>query len=214
METAGAEDMPEDAEHKGIGTPATRAAILEKLLETKLVERTGDRRKRILIPTAKGKALTAILPEKLLSPQLTAEWEQRLKRIEKGEERPEEFMRDIHAFVRELMQDTARSENADALFQPMRQKICSCPKCGAAITDRPKGFMCENRICGFALWKTGGILTGAEQPLTASDVKELVEKGSVHKTGLVSAKSHIKYAATLHLDYNENGKPILRPTFD
>ena len=86
--------MPDDAEHKGIGTPATRAAILEKLLETKLVERTGDRRKRILTPTAKGKALASVLPEKLMSAQLTAEWEQRLKRIEKGEEKPEAFMED------------------------------------------------------------------------------------------------------------------------
>lgn len=214
METAGIEDMPEDAEHRGIGTPATRAAILEKLLETKLVERTGDRRKRILTPTAKGKALASILPEKLLSPQLTAEWEQRLKRIERGEEKPDDFMADIRSFVLDLAKDTTRAENADQLFQPMRQVICRCPKCGAAITDRAKGFMCENRICGFALWKTGGILTGAEHPLTASDVKALVEKGEVHKTGLVSAKSHIKYEATLHLDYNENGKPFLRPTFD
>ena len=214
METAGAEDMPDDAEHKGIGTPATRAAILEKLLETKLVERTGDRRKRILTPTAKGKALASILPDKLLSPQLTAEWEQRLKRIEKGEEKPDVFMADVQSFVQDLAKETVRAENADQLFQPMRQVICKCPKCGAAITDRAKGFMCENRICGFALWKTGGILTGAEHPLTASDVKALVEKGEVHKTGLVSAKSHIKYEATLHLDYNENGKPFLRPTFD
>ncbi|MBQ9306361.1 MAG: DNA topoisomerase 3, partial [Clostridia bacterium] len=130
METAGAEDMPDDAEHKGIGTPATRAAILEKLLETKLVERTGDRRKRILTPTAKGRALASVLPEKLMSAQLTAEWEQRLKRIEKGEEKPEAFMEDVRAFVREMTQDTSRAENADQLFQPMRQVICKCPKCG------------------------------------------------------------------------------------
>ena len=214
METAGAEDMPEDAEHRGIGTPATRAGILEKLLETKLVERTGDRRKRVLLPTAKGKALASILPDKLLSPQLTAEWEQRLKQIEKGEEKPDAFMEDVCSFVQELTKDTVRAENADQLFQPMRQVICKCPKCGAVITDHQKGFMCENRICGFVLWKTGGILTNAEHPLTANDVKALVENGEVHKTGLVSAKSHIKYEATLHLDYNENGKPFLRPTFD
>ena len=214
METAGVEDMPEDAEHKGIGTPATRASILEKLLETKLVERTGDRRKRVLIPTAKGKALASVLPARLCSAQLTADWEQRLKHIENGEEKAEDFMRDIHVWVRELIQDTTRAENADELFTPMRQKICACPRCGAAITDHSKGFMCENRICGFVLWKTGGILKGAEHPLTASEVKALVENGSVHKKGLVSAKSHIKYDATLHLDYNKNGKPVLRPTFD
>ena len=214
METAGVEDMPEDAEHKGIGTPATRASILEKLLETKLVERTGDRRKRVLIPTAKGKALASVLPARLCSAQLTADWEQRLKRIEHGEEKAEDFMRDIRTWVQELIQDTTRVENADVLFTPMRQKICACPKCGAAITDHSKGFMCENRICGFVLWKAGGILKGAEHPLTAREVKALVEKGSVFKKGLVSTKSHIKYDAILRLDYNKNGKPILRPTFD
>ena len=214
METAGVDDMPEDAEHKGIGTPATRATILEKLLETKLVERTGDRRKRILIPTTKRKALASVLPERLCSPQLTADWEQRLKRIEKGEEKASDFMRDIEAYVRELTQDNTRADRADSLFVPMRQKICACPKCGAAITDRPKGFMCENRVCGFALWKNGGIMKGAEHPLTAGDVKELIEKGSIVKKGLLSSKSHIKYDATLHLDYREDGSAFLRPTFD
>lgn len=214
METAGVDDMPEDAEHKGIGTPATRATILEKLLETKLVERTGERRKRILIPTTKGKALASVLPERLCSPQLTADWEQRLKRIEKGEEKASDFMRDIEAYVRELTQDNTRADRADSLFVPMRQKICACPKCGAAITDRPKGFICENRVCGFALWKNGGIMKGAEHPLTAGDVKELIEKGSIVKKGLLSSKSHIKYDATLHLDYREDGSAFLRPTFD
>lgn len=214
METAGVDDMPEDAEHKGIGTPATRATILEKLLETKLVERTGERRKRVLIPTTKGKALASVLPERLCSPQLTADWEQRLKRIEKGEEKASDFMRDIEAYVRELTQDNTRADRADSLFVPMRQKICACPKCGAAITDRPKGFMCENRVCGFALWKNGGIMKGAEHPLTAGDVKELIEKGSIVKKGLLSSKSHIKYDATLHLDYREDGSAFLRPTFD
>ncbi len=214
METAGAENMPDDAEHKGIGTPATRAAILEKLVETRLIERSGDKRKRILVPTAKGNALASVLPERLLSPRLTAEWEYRLKRIEKGEEQPESFMNDIRVYVQGLIKDTTRAENADALFTPLRQKICNCPRCGAAITDRPKGFMCENRTCGFALWKNGGVMKGATHPLTASDVKALVENGFVRKAGLVSAKSHIKYAAVLHLDYTENGKPFLRPTFE
>ena len=214
MEKAGAEDMPDDAEHKGIGTPATRAAILEKLLETKLVERVGDKRKKVLIPTAKGRALASVIPEKLCSARLTAEWEQRLKQIEHGEEQAAQFMDDIAAYVRELIKDTDRVENAEALFPPMRQKICSCPRCGAAITDRPKGFMCENRVCGFVIWKSGGILTNAEHPLTAGEVKTLIEKGSVHKKGLVSAKSHIRYEATLHLDTGKNGKPVLRPTFD
>ena len=123
-------------------------------------------------------------------------------------------MDDISTYVRELIKDTSRVKNAEELFPPMRQKICSCPRCGAAITDRPKGFMCENRVCGFVIWKSGGILTNAEHPLTAGEVKTLIEKGSVHKKGLVSSKSHIRYEATLHLDTGKNGKPVLRPTFD
>ena len=213
METAGKDDMPSDAEHKGIGTPATRAAILEKLVETKLVERAGERKNRILVPTAKGKALASVLPAKLCSAQLTAEWEQRLKRIERGEERPEDFMNDIRVYVRELTRDTSRAENANDLFPPLRQKICACPKCGAPVTDRQKGFMCENRVCGFVIWKTGGILANAEHPLTAGEVKQLIEKGSVRKAGLVSAKSHIRYTATLRLEYKQNGRPFLKPTF-
>lgn len=214
MESAGKEDMPEDAEHKGIGTPATRAAILEKLIETKLVERVGEKRKKVLIPTAKGKALTSILPDKLSSAQLTAEWEHRLGRIEQGQEKSEDFMRDIRQFVQEMTRDTQRAENAEQLFPPLREALGACPKCGAAITERAKGYMCENRTCSFALWKTGGILKDAEKPLTSGDVKELLEKGCVRKTGLRSAKTHTKYDATLHLDYTADDKPILRPTFD
>ena len=191
-----------------------RAAILEKLIDTKLVERVGDRRKRVLLPTDKGKALIAVLPEKLRSAQLTAEWEQRLKRIEQGLEQPEDFMRDIRQMVIDLTRDTRRAEDADQLFPPLRERIGSCPKCGAAITERPQGFMCENRTCDFALWKDGGILKNAEKPLTSSDIRELLEKGAVKKTGLRSAKTHTKYDATLHLDYGEDGRPRLRPTFD
>ena len=214
METAGIENTPEDAERKGIGTPATRAAILEKLIETRLLERVGDKKKKVLVPTHKGKALASILPEKLLSPLLTAEWEQRLKRIEKGQERPETFMNDIQTFVKELVRNAHRAENAEQLFPPLRQKIGVCPKCGAAVTERSKGFMCENRTCDFAIWKNSGILANAEKPLTSNEVKELLEKRQVHKTGLRSAKTHAKYDATLHLEFRADGKLILRPTFE
>ena len=214
METAGRQDMPGDAERKGIGTPATRASILEKLIETRLIERIGDRRKKVLVPTAKGKALTAILPEKLQSPLLTAEWEQRLKRIEQGKESPEDFMRDIRQLVTDLTRDTKRAENAEQLFPPLREKLGTCPLCGAAITERAQGFMCENRACTFALWKQGGILKDAEKPLTSGEVQSLLNTGMVKKTGLRSARTHTRYDATLRLDFNQDGRPVLRPTFD
>ena len=214
METAGVQDMHGDAERKGIGTPATRASILEKMIETRLIERIGDRRKKVLVPTAKGKALTAILPEKLQSPLLTAEWEQRLKRIEQGKEAPEDFMRDIRQLVTDLIRDTHRAENAEQLFPPLREKLGTCPLCGAAITERAQGFMCENRACTFALWKQGGILKDAEKPLTSGEVQSLLNTGMVKKTGLRSARTHTRYDATLRLDFNQDGRPVLRPTFD
>lgn len=214
METAGAADMPEAAERKGIGTPATRAAILEKLIETKLIERIGEKRKKVLVPTTKGKALAAVLPESLRSPLLTSAWEQRLQQIEQGVEKSEDFMRDIQGFVKELTVNPQRVEHAETLFPPLREKIGSCPKCGAAVTEHPQGYLCENRICGFALWKKGGILAHAEIPLTAAEAKTLLTKGTVRKTGLHSTRTNARYDAMLHLDFDKDGRAILRPRFD
>ena len=214
METAGAADMPEAAERKGIGTPATRAAILEKLIETKLIERVGEKRKKVLVPTTKGKALAAVLPESLRSSLLTSAWEQRLQQIEQGVEKPEDFMRDIQGFVKELTVNPQRVEHAETLFPPLREKIGSCPKCGAAVTEHPQGYLCENRICGFALWKKGGILAHAETPLTAAEAKTLLTKGAVRKTGLHSTRTNARYDAVLHLDFGKDGRAILRPRFD
>lgn len=214
MEIASAQDMPEDVERKGIGTPATRAAILEKLMETKLLERVGEKRRKVLLPTPKGKALVSILPEQLLSPALTSIWEQRLKKMERGQEKPEDFMRDIQAFVKELIADTHRAKNAEQLFPPIREKLGACPKCGAAVTERAKGFLCENQTCNFAIWKNSGILSSAEKPLTSGEVKELLATGQVRKTGLRSAKTNAPYQAVLRLDYGQDGKPFLRPSFD
>ena len=214
METAGVKDMPEDAERKGIGTPATRAAILEKLIETGLIERKGDRKQKVLVPTQMGMALASVLPEDLLSPKLTADWENRLKRIEHGEESPEQFLRDIEGMLEKLVKNVHRAEQAEELFPPLREKIGTCPHCGAAVTEREPGFMCENRTCGFALWKNHGFLKNASKKLTAGDVRELLTNGFVHMDGLRSPKTRKAYSATVFLEYGENGKPVLRPSFD
>lgn len=139
---------------------------------------------------------------------------QRLQQIEQGAEKPEDFMRDIQAFVKELMVNPQRAEHAETLFPPLREKIGSCPKCGAAITEHPQGYLCENRICGFALWKKGGILAHAETPLTAAEAKTLLTKGAVRKTGLHSTRTNARYDAVLHLDFGKDGRAILRPRFD
>ena len=128
MERAGAEDMPEDAERKGLGTPATRAAILEKLVQMGFVQRKG----RQLIPTKDGINLAVVLPEALSSPQLTAEWESRLTEIAKGQADPDEFMAGIEAMTRELVKTySCISEDKQKLFQDERVAIGTCPRCGA-----------------------------------------------------------------------------------
>lgn len=209
MESAGAKEMPDDAEHKGIGTPATRAAILEKLLSAGLLERKGDKKKKVLVPTAKGTALSSVLPEQLLSPALTANWENRLKQIERGEDDPNRFLQDIEAMITEFTKTVHRVDNADALFPCPREKVAVCPKCGAAITERSLGFLCENRTCGFVLWKAQEFLKPSGRILTADMVQELLGKGSLHLTKLRSAKAHTTFDANVTLGYNKNGKPIL-----
>ena len=214
METAGIDELTEDAERKGIGTPATRAAILEKLIDTGLIERKGDKKKKVLVPTDMGMALTTVLPEELLSPALTADWENRLKCIEHGDESSERFLSDIGKMLKDLTVNIHRAENAETLFPPLREVIGKCPKCGAAVTERELGYMCENRTCGFALWKNHGFLKNAGKKLTPNDMRGLLEKGSVHLSGLRSPKTHKNYNATIILEYGENGKPVLRPSFD
>lgn len=214
METAGVKEMPEDAERRGIGTPATRAAILEKLIETGLIERKGSQRQKVLVPTRMGISLASVLPNELLSPKLTADWENRLKQIEHGTEDPERFLQDIESMMNQLVRTVRRVDRAEELFPPLREKIGVCPYCGASVTEREKGFMCENRTCRFALWKDHGFLKGSGKKLTAHDVQKLLLHGFVHMTGLRSPKTHKLYDADVLLEYEENGKPRLVPRFD
>lgn len=214
METASADEMPDDAERKGIGTPATRASILEKLIENGLIERQGDRKKKVLVPTAKGIALSSVLPPDLLSAKLTADWENRLKKIEHGEEDPAQFMKDIEEMITGLTRNVRRSDNAETLFPPLRPKLAACPKCGAAVTEREQGFMCENRTCGFALWKNHGFLKNSGKQLTKEDACKLMTGETIHMTGLRSPKTKTAYNAAISMAYDENGKPVLRPTFE
>lgn len=154
MENAGKEDMPDDAERKGIGTPATRSGIIEKLVSSGFVERRKSKKITNLLPTVTGTALITVLPEQLQSPQLTAEWEHRLKEIERGEITPDSFMAGIAAMLNELVQTYKPIPGAEVLFPSGREVVGKCPRCGAEVTESQKGFFCENRDCSFVLWKT------------------------------------------------------------
>ena len=153
MEMAGKEDMPEDAERQGIGTPATRAAILEKLVSAGFVERKRAKKTVSLLPTPLGTALITVLPEQLQSPTLTAEWEHRLKEVERGTLAPGDFMDEIAAMLRELVETCRPVEGSAVLFPSTREAVGRCPRCGGTVTEGRQGFFCENRACGFAIWK-------------------------------------------------------------
>ena len=206
METAGAKDMPDDAERKGIGTPATRAGILEKLVSSGFVERKKARKITNLLPTATGTALITVLPESLQSPLLTAEWEQRLKQVERGDLSPEDFMDGIAALLRELVQTYKPVPGAEVLFPSDREAVGKCPRCGRTVTESPKGFFCENRACGFALWKNSKFFSAKKKQLTKSVAAALLKDGRVKLTGCWSEKTGKTYDATVIL--NDDGEKV------
>ena len=200
METAEAGDMPEDAERKGIGTPATRAAILEKLVSSGLVERKKAKKITSLLPTQAGSSLVTVLPEALQSPLLTAEWEQRLGEVERGTLAPEDFMDGIAALVRDLVRDYQPVSGWEVLFPSDRETVGPCPRCGGAVTESRKGFFCVNRDCRFVLWKDSKFFSAKKKKLTKSAAASLLKEGRVKLTGCWSEKTRKTYDATVILE--------------
>ena len=201
METAGAADAPEDAERKGLGTPATRAATLEKLVATGFVQR----KKKQLIPTEKGTNLITVLPDNIKSPLLTAEWESRLKQVERGEISAEAFMEGIADMSRALVKEhTAPEERFAGLFPDAkgtrREAVGTCPRCGGTVYEGKKGFFCENQDCSFALWKDNKFFTGKKKTLTKIVAAALLKEGRVSMSGLYSEKTGRTYDAVVVLD--------------
>ncbi len=198
METAGAEDMPDDAERKGLGTPATRAGIIEKLVHTGFVER----KQKNMLPTPKGAALIGILPELITSPALTAEWENKLKQVERGELVAADFMAGIAALSSQLVENYGTlPEGTDvSLFRPVREAVGTCPRCGGRVVEGKKGFTCENRACGFALWKDNRFFAAKKKELTAKIAAALLKEGRATLTGCHSEKTGKTYDAVVLLD--------------
>lgn len=201
METAGASDMPEDAERKGLGTPATRAAILEKLVSTGFVER----KKKQLIPTEKGRNLIMVLPEEVKSPLLTAEWEAWLKEVERGELDPEEFMKGIADMSRHLVEThSAPKEEFTGLFldtkRNRREAVGTCPRCGAPVYENKKGFSCDNRECTFTLWKENRFFSSKKKSITKAVAAALLKEGRVFISGLYSEKTGRTYDADVVME--------------
>ena len=199
MEMAGKEDMPEDAERQGIGTPATRAAILEKLVSAGFLERKRAKKTVSLLPTPLGTALITVLPEQLQSPTLTAEWEHRLKEVERGTLAPGDFMDEIAAMLRELVETCRPVEGSAVLFPSTREAVGRCPRCGGTVTEGRQGFFCENRACGFAIWKNSKWWENKKKTPTKAIVAALLKDGRTQISGLWSEKTGKTYTATVAL---------------
>ena len=200
METAGKDDMPEDAERQGLGTPATRAGILEKLVSTGFLERRKSKKTVQLMPSKDAVSLITVLPEQLQSPLLTAEWEHRLSEIERGKLAPEDFMAGISAMLRELVGTYQVIKGTEYLFSPPREVVGKCPRCGGDVAELQKGFFCQNEGCKFAIWKNNKWWEMKRKQPTKAIVTVLLKDSCTHVTGLYSEKTGKTYDATVVLE--------------
>lgn len=187
--------MPDEAERKGLGTPATRASIIEKLVSVGFVTRTKGHKTVSLMPDSIGASLITVLPEELQSPLLTAQWEQQLVQIEKGELNPDEFMSGIVAMVDNLVRNYKVIDGAEVLFPSGKPIVGKCPRCGSDVTESKKGYFCEKNDCRFALWKDNRFLTSKRVGLTKKMAQTLLSDGKAYVSGIYSEKTGKKYDA-------------------
>lgn len=204
MEKAGAHNTPKEAERKGLGTPATRAGIIEKLVSVGFVTRKKGQKTVSLIPDGIGTSLITILPEELQSPLLTAEWEQQLLLIEKGELAPADFMKAIKDMVDNLIRNYKVIDGADVLFPSGRPVVGKCPRCGSDVTESKKGYFCERNDCRFALWKDNRFLTNKRISMTKKMAEKLLADGRCYVSGIYSERTGKRYDA--YIAMNDDGE--------
>ena len=197
METAGNEDFDGDTEKKGLGTPATRASMIEKLVSSKYLERKGKQ----LIPTDAGINLVAVLPEKVKSAKMTAEWENALMEMEQGKVKSKTFLTDISQWVNQLIADYREvSEEEKKRFRSEKEQIGICPRCGSPVYEGDKNLYCSNRECKFCIWKETKWLSGMKKKVTKKMAVSLLSKGRVAVSGLYSQKTGRNFDADLVLE--------------
>ena len=206
METAGEEEMPEDAERKGLGTPATRAATIEKLVRIGFLERKGDKKTKHLLPTHKGTALVTVMPEQIQSPSMTADWEEKLLMIERGEYDGDAFLKEIQNMIFALVQTYEKVQGSEVLLSKEVQTVGTCPICGSSIIEQQKGFFCSNRKCHFALWKSNRYFDSIGKTLTATVAQKLLSNGEVKLKGCKSAKTGRRFDTTVVITVTAEGK--------
>ena len=203
METAGNKEFDSETEKKGLGTPATRASIIEKLVSSGYAQRKGKQ----ILPSTEGKELVKVMPEYLKSAVMTAEWENQLLMMEKGQITDTQFMGEITSLVRKILEVCREiPEEERRRFQMEREVIGKCPVCGCDVFEGKQNFYCSNRQCDFALWKENRFLGSMEKNLDKKMARELLDKACTHVKGLYSKKKDMKFDADLLLTL-EDGKP-------
>lgn len=197
MENAGNEAFDAETEKKGLGTPATRAGIIEKLVKGGFAERKG----KSLIPTKDGLNLVCVLPEQITSPAMTAEWENTLMQIERGNADADAFLSGIAAMTSELVKAYPFLSDAEASrFDTARETVGKCPRCGSPVYVGKGNFYCSNRECSFCLWEDNKFFSSKKKKLTKKIAKELLDKGWCRVTGLYTPKKPQLYDAVIRLD--------------
>lgn len=203
METAGNKEFDSETEKKGLGTPATRASIIEKLVSSGYAQRKGKQ----ILPSTEGKELVKVMPEYLKSAVMTAEWENQLLMMEKGQITDTQFMGEITSLVRKILEVCREiPEEERRRFQTEKEVIGKCPVCGCDVFEGKQNFYCSNRQCDFALWKENRFLGSMEKNLDKKMARELLDKACTHVKGLYSKKKDMKFDADLLLTL-EDGKP-------
>lgn len=206
MEKAGADEIPDEAERKGLGTPATRAGIIEKLVRIGFIERRGDKKTKYLVPTHKGEALITIVPEAIQSASLTADWEQRLLEIEKDTYSGNQFMREIDEMVSNLIDTYEIIQDAEVLMHPVYMPLGKCPHCGNDVIEKSKGFFCSDKECKFVLWKENRLFYSLSKKMTRQIAEQLLKNGKAKLKKCRSVKTGKTYDCTVVLSVNDVGQ--------
>mgnify|MGYP000363022057 FL=1 len=197
METAGNAEFDDDTEKKGLGTPATRAGIIEKLVKGGFVERKG----KSLVPTKDGNNLVCVLPEQITSPTMTAEWENTLMQIERGNADADKFLSGIVEMTSELVKAYPFLSEAEAnRFDTGRESIGKCPRCGSPVYVGKGNYYCSNKECSFCMWEDNKFFSSKKKKLTKKIAAELLDKGWCRVTGLYTPKRPQLYDAVIRLD--------------
>ncbi|MDO4647893.1 MAG: DNA topoisomerase 3 [Eubacteriales bacterium] len=214
METASSDEFPDEVERKGIGTPATRAGVIEKLVQKGFIQRVGDKKTKYLVSTDKGNALITVVPEQIQSPSMTAEWEDKLLQIEKNQFDGSDFMREITNMIVGLVKHYEVVKGADVLLKPKGTSIGNCPFCGSEVVENHRGWFCSGSKCNFALWRENHYFKKIGKKMTAEIAERLVREGKVSLQGCKSARTGKMYNAVVKVVPGQDGRAEFQMDFE